>query len=197
MVADDEPIADEAAPTFDHVMIDIETMSLHPHNALILSIGMVEFDPSPIEGLVIGERKLFLPDLEAQLGLGREVSASTQKWWMDQSPEARKHWAATGNTREHLSSVLYRIRSFCADKKCIWANGTQFDLSNLVGLNAQVSGEPLWHYQAPNDMRTFVRRTPATRLVPIGDALAIPGVPHDPIYDSTSQAWQVWSHWAC
>ncbi len=190
-------------PAFDHVMIDIETMSLHPHNALILSIGMIEFDPTgnsgadPIADLRIGERKLLLPDLEAQLGLGREVSAITQKWWMDQSPEARKHWAATGNTREHLSSVLYRIRSFCAGRDCVWAKGPQFDLSNLVGLNEQVSGEPLWHYQAPNDMRTFVGRTPATRLVPIGGALDIPGVPHEPVYDCISQAWQVWSHWAC
>ena len=181
-------------PSFDHVMIDIETMSLHPNNALILSIGMVEFDPTSIERLQLGAQALILPSLEQQLLLGREVSAGTQKFWRDQKREASDHWASEGWHLD-LSDVLYRVRTFCAGMSRVWANGTQFDLSNLVGLNAQVSGEPLWHYQAPRDMRTFVKETPATRLVPIGDALDIPGVPHEPVYDCISQAWQVWSHW--
>jgi hypothetical protein len=44
-------------------------------------------------------------------------------------------------------------------------------------------------------MRDRVYDMPQTRLVPIGDALDIPGVPHEPVYDCISQAWQVWSHW--
>ena len=186
---------DPGLASFDHVMIDIETMSLHPNNALILSIGMVEFDPTPIEGLVIGVPSLILPNLEQQLLLGREVSTGTQKFWHDQKPEASAHWADEHH-RLHLSDVLYDVRTFCRNAKRIWANGTQFDLSNLVGLNTQVSGEPLWYYQSPRDMRTFCRETPATRLVPIGDALDIPGVPHEPVYDCISQAWQVWAHWS-
>jgi hypothetical protein len=44
---EDAPRAEpEASTVFDDVMIDIETMSLHKHKALILSIGMIEFDPS-------------------------------------------------------------------------------------------------------------------------------------------------------
>src|ERR1039457_4298520 len=73
------------APDFDDVMIDIETMSLHPHNALILSVGMIEFDPSGlynegpgISDLKIGARSLILPNIEQQLLMGREVSKSTQ-----------------------------------------------------------------------------------------------------------------------
>jgi hypothetical protein len=184
--------------TFDHVMIDIETMSLHPNNALILSIGMIEFNPEPIDGLIIGSRALILPNLEQQLLLGREVSAGTQKFWSGQPREASNHWVNREEVMS-LAAAMQRVKIFCEGKSRVWANGTQFDLSNIIGLNAQLGAmmaqSSLWHYQAPRDMRTFVKETPATRLVPIGDALDIPGVPHEPIYDCISQAWQVWSHW--
>ena len=182
---------------FDHVMIDIETMSLHPNNALILSIGMIEFDPTKTDCLITGSQDLILPNLEQQLLLGREVSKGTQKFWREQKPEASNHWTREGG-RTNLAAVFRTIEMFCRDKSRVWANGPQFDLSNLVELNRQLGGDgqdALWHYQAPRDMRTFCRETPATRLVPIGDALDIPGVPHEPVYDCISQAWQVWSHW--
>ena len=183
---------------FDHVMIYIETMSLSPNNALILSIGMIEFDPTPIGELAIGKRELVLPNLEQQLLLGREVSAGTQKFWKAQKREANEHWSSGEQGHLSLASVCRVVQMFCASATRVWANGTQFDLSNLVELNRQLGNDgqdALWHYQAPRDMRTFVKETPATRLVPIGDALDIPGVPHEPVYDCISQAWQVWSHW--
>jgi hypothetical protein len=182
---------------FDHVMIDIETMSLSPNNALILSIGMIEFDPTKIDRLLTGAQDLILPSLEQQLLLSREVSKGTQKFWREQKSEASNHWTREGG-RTNLSAVFRTVEMFCRDKSRVWAKGTQFDLSNLVELNRQLGGDgqdALWHYQAPRDMRTFVKETPATRLVPIGDALDIPGVPHEPVYDCISQAWQVWSHW--
>lgn len=186
----------EQPSKYDHVMIDIETMSLHPHNALILSIGMIEFDPNPIEGLRIGAQDLILPSLEHQILLGREVSKGTQKFWRAQSPEASNHWTREGG-RTNLAAVFRTVEMFCRGKSRVWANGTQFDLSNLVELNRQLGGDgqdEMWHYQAPRDMRTFVKETPATRLVS-WDTLDIPGVPHEPVYDCISQAWGVWSHW--
>jgi len=97
-----------------------------------------------------------------------------------------------------LAAVCQSVKMFCKSATRVWANGTQFDLSNLEELNNQLGDNSvgnLWHYQAPRDMRTFVKETPATRIVLIGHALDIPGVPHEPIYDCISQAWQVWSHW--
>lgn len=184
-------------PAYEHVMIDIETMSLSKHNALILSIGMIEFDPTLISGPLIGARSLILPNIEQQIALGREISKSTQKWWQDQKPEARAHWVDPMAERLSLGRICSDIRTFCAGASRVWANGTQFDLSNLEELNRQQSGEAdLWHYQAPRDMRTFARETVQTRLVPLGDALDIPGVPHEPVYDCIVQAHQVWSHWS-
>lgn len=185
------------AHIFEDVMIDIETMSLHPHAALVLSIGMIEFDPtSSVSGLIIGQRKLIVPSLYDQLLLGRHVDAGTQKWWAGQSAEAREHWFYAG-AHWSIPRALQEVREFCAGKKRVWANGTQFDLSNIIGLAYDIGDdkEPMWHYQAPRDMRTFCRETAASRILPIGDALDIPGVAHEPIYDCIVQASQIWAHW--
>ena len=193
-----DPVADP--PSYKHVMIDIETMSLHPHNALILSIGMIEFDPEPIEAMCIGKCALILPNLEQQLMLGREVSAGTQKFWRDpKNSKASIHWMDNEDGRVSLAAVCWRVREFCQCATRVWANGILFDLSNLAELDRQLGNSGvggLWHYQAPRDMRDRVYDMPQTRLVPIGDALDIPGVPHEPVYDCISQAWQVWSHWS-
>lgn len=195
-----EAVADMIEPekVFDHVMIDIETMSLSKHNALLLSIGMVEFDPAPLDSVVIGKKGLIIPSIEQQLALGREVSKSTQAWWRSQSEAARYHWEKHRCERRLLALVCDDIRRFVGNRKNVWANGTQFDLVNLETLAEQIGEtQELWHYQAPADMRTFVRRTPQTRIMGIGTALdmANEGVPHHPVYDCIQQAHQVWSHW--
>jgi len=180
-------------PRFNDVMIDIETMSLHPHRALILSVGMLEFDPRDEAKLHTGKEMLLIPEILPQIMLGRRVDVGTQEFWAKQSPEAQAHFM--GGSHNTLPQVVAAIRTFCTDKT-VWANGTQFDLSNLKGL-AEDFGDTkdLWHYQAPRDMRTFTRTTQIRSLVPIGDALHIPGIAHDPIYDCHSQAWRVWSNW--
>jgi hypothetical protein len=192
------PKLDQGDPeptVLDHVMIDIETMSLHPHKALILSVGMIEFDPTQLDSLKIGKRELLVLEIAPQLLKCRRVDRGTQKFWAEQSAAASAHWR---DATEHYHPVdaIDHIKQFCRDKKCVWANGTQFDLSNLIGLAEDFGDEePLWHYRAPRDMRTFVKETPATKLLPASDALDIPGTAHDPIYDCIVQTWQVWAHW--
>lgn len=191
----EEPTPEPPAPIFDHVMIDIETLSLHRHKALILSIGMVEFDPTQSVGLVIGARSLLIPEFARQITLGRQVSVSTQAFWAKQPAEASAHWMENFGRGMQLEHICGLVRSFCKGKCRVWANGTQFDLSNLEGLADDIGEKELWHYQSPRDMRTFVKETPNYRVVPFGDACDIPGVPHEPVYDCISQAWQVWGHW--
>lgn len=179
---------------FDDVMIDIETMSLHPHKALILSVGMIEFDPRPINGLRLGSQSLIIPEIAPQLLMGRRVDVGTQKFWADQPVPASDHWTRSGGHHD-LEEVIHLVRQFCKGRDRVWANGTQFDLSNLIGLADDLMlTSPLWHYQAPRDMRTFVKETQPTRL-PSADDLEIAGVAHEPIYDCVVQATQVWSHW--
>lgn len=180
--------------TYNDVMIDIETMSLHRHKALILSVGLIEFNPSLTAGLTIGDRALLVPSISEQLLLKRHVDQGTQKFWAEQPLAASMHWRKS--SRDPCQTVIDAIRKFCVGKERVWANGTQFDLSNLDGLAEDLKDpKELWHYQAPRDMRTFCRETVATRLVPIGDAFDIPGVAHEPIYDCEVQAWQIWAHY--
>lgn len=193
-----EPSGDDLI-SYDHVMIDIESMSLSKHNALILSVGMIEFNPeSAVSGLMVGARSLLLPSIEQQLLLGREVSRSTQKFWRDQPREASEHWSRYAGERLSLAATCRLIKLFCQQGSRVWANGTQFDLTNLEVLNEQLGDDgqnELWHYQKPRDMRTFVRENPATRLIPTNTHAEITGVPHEPVYDCVSQAWAVWEHW--
>lgn len=191
----------ESSETFDHVMIDIETMSLHPHNAMILSIGLVEFNPCRPSGLILGERKLIRPCLAEQLALGRHVDPKTQKFWMDQKAEAREHWLSPG-LRMSLADTLKAVRFFTRNARRIWANGTQFDLSNIVGLAEQMhETEPMWYYRAPRDMRTFCEETAQTRntgeIGPVLDFLEeYKIIDHEPISDCIKQAYHVWGHWS-
>lgn len=183
---------------FEHVMVDIETMSLSKHNALILSIGAVEFDPVPREAPRIGKKWVSVLDIPEQLHMLRRVDAGTQKFWADKSQdEARQHWIAYRGERDGVKCALNGLRTFCAGAGRVWANGTQFDLTNIECLNEALQGAELWHYQAPRDMRTFVRETPQRRIMEIGKAIDLTdaGKPHEPVYDCLVQIHQVWQHW--
>jgi hypothetical protein len=63
------------------MMIDIESMSLHPHRALILSIGLVEFDPCSTAGLQIGIKQLIVPFLGDFWGSGLGRPANSALGW--------------------------------------------------------------------------------------------------------------------
>lgn len=183
---------------FDDVMVDIETMSLHPSNALILSIGLVEFNPSGDE-LVLGRQLLITPSLAHQLLIGRRVDRDTQKFWLSQNAKAADHWLHA-EARWSLKATALALKTWLSGKKRVWANGFLFDLGNLVSLCEQADEQTPWHYRAPRDARTFWEQTPITRAATeIGDALDFADehkiVPHEPLSDCITQAHRVWQHW--
>ena len=189
---------------FEHVMIDIETLSLHPTNAVVLSAAVVEFDPAPREKPVFGEARRWLLDVHPQLAIGRQVDAGTQKFWADQPPGAKEQWAGKDVkdgpslvVRSDLHTVLMGIKAMVANKSRVWSQGPQFDQTNLCELNKQCYHNPteLWHYRSPRDSRTFLNETLETRPLPDDYDATIPGQLHDPIYDCIRQIWLVWSHW--
>jgi hypothetical protein len=194
---DGPPGGVEEPTIFDDMMIDIETMSLHPHNALILSIGLTEFNPRG-EELKLGRRLIITPEITPQLLLGRQVDASTQKFWAEQSMEASHHWT-NPSCLWPLSSAATAIKERLVNAKRVWANGILFDLSNIVSLCAQVKVDTPWHYRAPRDMRTFCEEMPITKQSEIGKAFDFYDnykiVPHDPVSDCIVQAYKVWQHW--
>ncbi len=176
----------------DHVMIDIETLSLHPHKAVILSLGMIEFDPDGPE-LKVGCRSRFVLDIPSQLMMGRKVCRKTQKWWRDQPPEASHHWVHP-ETVTDPGVVVRHVSEFCSGAQTIWANGTQFDLSNIKHLARKCGFKAeMWHYQAARDARTYYFENEIVRG-DVDDYTAQCGnlIAHEPVSDCIVQAYRVW-----
>lgn len=189
----------------NHLMLDIETMSLHPSNALILSIGMVRFDPwvSNFRDCIESPGRRLVPSITSQLLLGREVSKSTQEFWQKQEEKASAHWRNNQPVGDNLGAMCAAIKDEAAECQTVWANGIIFDLGNVIDFYHQVTGaaEPPWHYRAPRDMRTFCEETPPTKGTEVGDAIDLIEefkiIPHEPISDCIVQIHRVWEHWPC
>ena len=185
--------------TFGHWMVDIETMSTHPTNALILSIGMVQFDPTDRQQLHLGERRLLVFDPAEQLLLKREVDPKTQEFWAAQPDAASSHWRwpDVQLRTEQVWGVMHDAIENGDRYDLVWAYGTVFDLGNLSALFRQCGLKEPWHYRAPRDARTFCDLTVATRIMelekhlPAGTKI----IPHDPISDCIVQAHAVWERW--
>lgn len=76
---EDQPI------DYVHVMVDLETMG-KKHNAPIVAIGAVVFDPATGS---IGESFYKVVCLESSVNWGAVIDPSTVIWWLKQSSEAR------------------------------------------------------------------------------------------------------------
>lgn len=188
-----------SAQNFSHLMIDIETLALHTRNSIILSVGMVEFNPwakRPED--VIGGKCALVLNVMDQIMMGRVISKGTVDFWLKQSADAQAHWR-DGQPGCSLPYAVATISTMCEGKTGVWANGILFDLGNIEGLVEQVkpgSYAP-WHYQAARDMRTYCRETPSTH--PDGNTGVLELYPnivdHEPISDCIKQIDSVWRHW--
>jgi 3'-5' exoribonuclease-like protein len=197
----------EAAPVkivkYKHLMTDIETMATHTSNSPLLSFAMVPFNLEA-KGPVMGRPLLILPDLLQQLGRGRWIDEKTQKFWADQTPEARAHWADPSYTykdgtkpkRMFLEEIPNEIGRFWTDNMTgsdaeVWANGIVFDIGNLENL---LNMEVPWRYNAARDMRTTNRKLPPAAQRDLA-ALTKQENAHDPIDDCVWQIWDVWKRY--
>lgn len=186
---------------YDHMMTDIETLSTHVSNAFVLSFGLIPFNLTPT-GPDFGKPRLILPNPYQQIAKGREIDPSTHKWWLDQTPEARRHWAdpkygeADGEimperpTLEALPGLLKDIweETISNEKNPLWANGIIFDVGNLDNL---CEGVVSWVYNSPRDQRTMTRHLPPRRerWGTQSDNW------HDPVQDCINQTWHLWEVW--
>jgi hypothetical protein len=188
--------AEEAIIKPEGIMVDIETLSTHPFNAAVLSIGAVRFAMKKDAPVIIGTPYLSVLDLNAQIAAGREVSNDTIKFWRDQTPEARKHWA--DGTPMRVNDALHSFYEFYGGSKDpdlpIWANGICFDIGNLESLYRQFfpPNRIPWKYNATRDARTMYRAIPELRSRPPS---AMGGADHDPVVDCRNQVWGLWEHW--
>lgn len=142
-----------------HVMADLETWGLRPGSHL-RSIGAVEFDPFTPADLEDPSRCLgrrFYVNIAKEPSYGLIVEPGTDKWWADQSAEAK---AAFATKQNDLLIALRKFTEFLHGLDVdpaiirIWSNGPSFDHSLLEAAFRAVGRPYPWHYRAPRDCRT-------------------------------------------
>lgn len=147
-----------------HFMIDIETLSTAV-NAVVLSVGAVEFDPITGE---IGRKFYYELDLSEQNG--RHISASTVQWWFKQCVENPKNVdliLKENKWKNSIAFVLIKLGTFISgndinylgraegyEKISLWACDPDFDLAILANLYEEHNLPVPWKYSEPKSVRT-------------------------------------------
>lgn len=132
-----------------HIMIDLETLGTKPDCA-ILAIGACNDE---------GHTLYVKISIESNLRLGREIDASTLRWWMEQSDEARKE-AFSG--KEELAAALLKLRFFIKQypKPVVWGNGATFDISILENAYGHCDIDVPWAFWNVRCFRTAMALSP-------------------------------------
>lgn len=136
----------------NHLMLDIETLDTQS-SAVVLQVGWVTFD---LLGHLSAPTQWTM-DIQEQINQGRTISASTLKFWMEQSDIARQQVfdpTVSYNVqqlRERLRMMLYG-----SPIKHVWAHGPAFDIATLKSL----LGEEPWDFRSLRDTRTLAMLAP-------------------------------------
>lgn len=196
------------------VMIDIETLSVHPSNAVVLSVGACWFDIG-IDGVgpdgkllpepLIGDKFERVLDVRSQLFMGRQVDKSTMEFWAGQQKNNPSAVASILTaTPAEVTRAMLDLRAFLqpstpATAERIWTHGVVFDIGNLTTLFEQATEIALpWKYNAVRDVRTIVYHWPEKRKVTMPTDEPAPAqalIQHSALHDCIAQVTHLWSRW--
>ena len=187
---------DEDQPIdYVHVMVDLETMG-KKHNAPIVAIGAVFFDPATGS---IGESFYKVVCLESSVNWGAVIDPSTVIWWLKQSSEARS--AIVNDDAIPLQDALLQFREFVSDnvaggskKAQVWGNGASFDNSILRSSYDCIAEDYPWEYWNDRDVRTMVELGQAISFDP-KTTIPFEGSRHNALADAIHQARYVSAIW--
>ena len=186
---EDQPI------DYVHVMVDLETMG-KKHNAPIVAIGAVVFDPATGS---IGESFYKVVCLESSVNWGAVIDPSTVIWWLKQSSEARS--AIVNDDAIPLQDALLQFREFVSDnvtggskKAQVWGNGASFDNSILRSSYDCIAEDYPWEYWNDRDVRTMVELGQAISFAP-KTTIPFEGSRHNALADAIHQALYVSAIW--
>ncbi|MEB8193823.1 3'-5' exoribonuclease [Raoultella terrigena] len=186
---EDQPI------DYVHVMVDLETMG-KKHNAPIVAIGAVVFDPATGS---IGESFYKVVCLESSVNWGAVIDPSTVIWWLKQSSEARS--AIVNDDAIPLQDALLQFREFVSDnvaggskKAQVWGNGASFDNSILRSSYDCIAEDHPWEYWNDRDVRTMVELGQAISFDP-KTTIPFEGSRHNALADAIHQARYVSAIW--
>lgn len=135
----------------NHLMIDLETLSLKP-NAAIAAIGVAIIDSGLTRTLASHEVQINLKTCEAA---GLHLDLETIQWWMKQSEAARKY--TFGGQGAPLKNALETLNDVYTDFECekVWGNGSAEDLIWLQSAYEAVGLSPAWTYKDRMCYRTL------------------------------------------
>lgn len=186
---EDQPI------DYVHVMVDLETMG-KKHNAPIVAIGAVVFDPATGS---IGESFYKVVCLESSVNWGAVIDPSTVIWWLKQSSEARS--AIVNDDAIPLLDALLQFREFVSDnvtggskKAQVWGNGASFDNYILRSSYDCIAEDYPWEYWNDRDVRTMVELGQAISFDP-KTTIPFEGSRHNALADAIHQARYVSAIW--
>lgn len=194
-------VAPPAPPRFDALMTDIESLSLHPGQAFMLSLGIVPFRLTP-EAPIMGPPLLLVFDPIEQLLGQRRIDDGTRKFWRDQPAAAQAHFrdpayvghggvtpthCGLGDIALHMAAM---IADHCVAKPEVYSQGIVFDLGNIGSAMIDAGQKTPWEYWAATDCRSLRRKLPKRRQGPT--LTATDGASHDPVFDSVKQIWALW-----
>ncbi len=186
---EDQPI------DYVNVMVDLETMG-KKHNAPIVAIGAVVFDPATGS---IGESFYKVVCLESSVNWGAVIDPSTVIWWLKQSSEARS--AIVNDDAIPLQDALLQFREFVSDnvaggskKAQVWGNGASFDNSILRSSYDCIAEDYPWEYWNDRDVRTMVELGQAISFDP-KTTIPFEGSRHNALADAIHQARYVSAIW--
>lgn len=186
---EDQPI------DYVHVMVDLETMG-KKHNAPIVAIGAVVFDPATGS---IGESFYKVVCLESSVNWGAVIDPSTVIWWLKQSSEARS--AIVNDDAIPLQDALLQFREFVSDnvaggskKAQVWGNGASFDNSILRSSYDCIAEDYPWEYWNDRDVRTMVELGQAISFDP-KTTIPFEESRHNALADAIHQARYVSAIW--
>lgn len=183
--------ATSSPATFDHIMIDLETMGTDP-DAAILQIGAVAFnapkshDEPPSLGHCGSAQFFTHVNLQSSLDAGLRMDASTVLWWLSQDDAARQAAARSGPGAPPLEDALLQLADFVRDhsdqkRTQVWSNGIDFDVVILSTAYRLLRIDRPWPYWAP---QCFRREKTRRRDIPG----RVPAVKHHSLSDAIAQA---------
>lgn len=149
------------------IQFDIETLSLHPTNAVVGEIGIHVLHLSHDDEGVHTESDAMLSillDMEAQQRLGRKIDTDTIQWWLNQNEKARAVMARRAGRVAIIEAIIdvdtfvrkhLEVAAENDSRVFILSSAPAFDLTNIRSLYAAAKMEHPWQHWQEHSQRTL------------------------------------------
>lgn len=180
------------ANKYNHISFDIETLDVIPE-AVVLSIGAAKFnleEDETYDDIKDDEERCFYAviDIQAQLDVGRLISADTLQWWMKQSRDAQQVFFDSKYSAER---GLTDLTEFCQGTSYAWGNGNMFDNVIIRSLYNSFEMDYPYHYVRDMDLRTLKIAAGSPKVKVVTESLT----KHNALDDAVFQAILAQQFW--